>query len=223
MCVDNRPFIFLANPCVFTSDINRSFPKNEDGTMQYNTETSLVETWRAMEALVEKGMVKAIGLSNFTSSQITEIMSEGTIKPAVLQVESHPYFSNADLLGFCTKNGIVMTAYSPLGSGATLDGTIIPKNPTLAAVGEKHGKSAAQVAISWQVERGVVVIPKSVTEARIAMNLDVDMAWSAEDMAAVNALTTDIRIGFGGPLVDRADGSKGERREERREATRNEA
>merc|ERR1719502_775934 len=120
--------------------------------MKYDMETTLMDTWTAMEGLVAKGLVKAIGLSNFNSQQIAEICEKGTIVPAVLQVENHPYHSNEPLRAFCAERGIVMTAYSPPGSGATLDGATVPANPTLAEIGKKYGKSAAQVAIAWQVQ-----------------------------------------------------------------------
>ena len=169
-------------------------------------DTTLMDTWTAMEDLVAKGLVKAIGLSNFNSKQIAEICEKGKIKPAVLQVENHPYFSQEPLLKFCKENGgIVMTAYSPLGSGATLDGFTVPANPTLGEIGKKYGKSAAQVAICWQKQRGVVVIPKSVTEARIRANCAVNFTLSDEDMAAIGALNKNNRIGFGGPKVDRGE------------------
>ena len=100
---------------------NCSFPRNEDGSIRYDMETTTMETWTAMEALVEAGLVKAIGLSNFNSVQITEILEKGKIKPANLQVEVHPYFSQEPLVAFCKEKGITVTAYSPLGTGAEID------------------------------------------------------------------------------------------------------
>ena len=100
---------------------NCSFPRNEDGSIRYDMETTTMETWTAMEGLVEAGLVKAIGLSNFNSKQITEILEKGKVKPANLQVEVHPYFSQEPLVAFCKDKGIAVTAYSPLGTGAEID------------------------------------------------------------------------------------------------------
>mmetsp|Transcript_23349 Transcript_23349/g.69945 ORF Transcript_23349/g.69945 Transcript_23349/m.69945 type:complete len:323 (+) Transcript_23349:105-1073(+) len=181
---------------------NCSVPKNADGTVKYDLETTSEQTWAALEACVDAGLCKAIGLSNFTSAQVQAILDAGRIPPAVLQVEVHPYHSQKPLVDFCAARGIVVTAYSPLGSGATLDGATVPANPVLKAIGEAHGKSAAQVAIAWLAARGLIVIPKSVTPARVAQNRDVDFELSAEDVAKIDALNQDLRIGFGGPLVD---------------------
>lgn len=94
-------------------------------------------------------------------------------------------------------------AYSPLGSGAELDGSIIPKHPTLAEIGAKHGKSAAQVALAFQSNRGIPTFPKSVKAERIAQNLDVDFKLSEDEMKAISALNADTRTGWGGPQVER--------------------
>ncbi|EGB11652.1 hypothetical protein AURANDRAFT_59872 [Aureococcus anophagefferens] len=186
---------------------NCSFPRNDDGSMRYDVETTSAETWSAMEALVDAKLCKAIGLSNFNSKQIEDLLTTCRIKPANLQVEVHPYFSQAPLAGFCHAKGISLTAYSPLGTGATIDGMTVVGNPVLAAIGEAHGKSAAQVAIAWLAQRGLVVIPKSVTAARVVANRDVDFALTPEDMAKVDGLNKDFRNGWGGPKVNR-DGAE---------------
>ena len=182
---------------------NRSFPKNEDGSMKYDTTSTHAMTWAAMEALVDEGLVKAIGLSNFNSKQMAVVWEGARIKPANLQVEVHPYFSQEPLIAAARRLGMTVTAYSPLGTGAEIDGNTIPTHPKLAEVGEKYGKSAAQVAIAWQIQRGVIVIPKSVTESRIKQNADVFFRLSDEDMATVNGLNQTKRCGWGGPMVDR--------------------
>jgi len=184
---------------------NRSFPKDSDGNIIYDLDSTLEATWGAMEALVEKGLVKSIGLSNFNSLQIAAINKVAKVPIAVLQVESHPYHSNEKLLAFCTKNKIIVTAYSPLGSGAEIDGNTVVTNATLAAIGEGYGRSAAQVAVAWQRQRNVVVIPKSVKPERIVQNFDVFFKLSDEDMKAIGALNKDIRVGWGGPKVQRGD------------------
>lgn len=160
---------------------HKAFPRNEDGSIRYDMETTSAQTWAAMEALVAEGLVKAIGLSNFNSGQIEAIIEAGTIRPAVLQVEIHPYFSQEPLVAFCKERGIVPTAYSPLGTGQAINGQTVVGNETLAEVGATYGKSSAQVAIAWLAQRGIVVIPKSVTAARIAQNREVGFVLSVSE------------------------------------------
>lgn len=181
---------------------NRSFPTDAEGNMMYDVDTPLEATWGAMESLVGKGLVKSIGLSNFNSLQINAINKVAKIPVSVLQVESHPYHSQNKLLQFCTENKIVITAYSPLGSGAEIDGNTIVTNTTLKAIGEKYGRSGAQVAVAWQRQRGIVVIPKSVRAERIVQNFDVFFELSDVDMKAIAGLNKDIRVGFGGPKAE---------------------
>uniref|UniRef100_S4RT73 alcohol dehydrogenase (NADP(+)) n=1 Tax=Petromyzon marinus TaxID=7757 RepID=S4RT73_PETMA len=153
------------------------FPKNEDGTVRYDY-TDYRETWRAMERLVEGGLVRAIGLSNFNSRQVDEIIAIATVKPAILQVESHPYLSQKALLTHCTARGVALTAYSPLGSPDRAwrqsHEPVVLEEPAIRSLADKYGKSPAQVIIRWwQVQRGVLVIPKSVTPSRIVENIQV--------------------------------------------------
>jgi len=184
-----------------TEGTNRSFAKNEDGTMKY-TEVPLMETWKALEECVAAGLVKAIGLSNFNSKQITEIMGKGKIAPAVLQVEIHPFFSNEPLVSFAQSKGIAVTAYSPLGSGVEIGGQRVIDNPQLKELAEKTGKSAAQLVLAWLVNRGVIVIPKSVKESRLKENHDVVFELEPSTMEIINGINRDVRGGWGGPLVD---------------------
>uniref|UniRef100_A0A8C9SVR3 alcohol dehydrogenase (NADP(+)) n=1 Tax=Scleropages formosus TaxID=113540 RepID=A0A8C9SVR3_SCLFO len=168
------------------------FPKKEDGTILYdNIDYKL--TWATMEGLVEKGLVKAIGLSNFNSRQIDDILSVAKIKPVVLQVESHPYLTQVELLQHCQKRGLVMTAYSPLGSPDRTwkhpDEPVLLDEPVLATLALKYNKTPAQVILRWQTQRGVVTIPKSVTESRIKENIQIfDFALDPEEVNKVTAL-----------------------------------
>jgi len=180
---------------------NVAFPKTEEGTMKY-TETPLLDTWKALEKCVESGLVKAIGLSNFNSEQIQHIIDAGSIPPAVLQVEIHPFFSNENLVKFALEKKIAVTAYSPLGSGVEIGGERVIDNAQLKEVGAKYNKSAAQLVLSWLINRGIIVIPKSVKEVRVKENFDVRIKISDEDMVTINAINKDVRGGYGGPLVD---------------------
>jgi len=183
--------------------VDERFPKNPDGSMRYDY-TKFTDTWAEMEKLVAMGLCRSIGVSNFNSQQLTQVLNMCKIVPAVNQVESHPYFPNNELLAFMTCKGIAMTAYSPLGSGQGPPGHAAPMaNPTIKAIGEKYGKSAAQVMIKFQQQRGVIVLPKSVTPARIEANYDIfDFELSQEDM---NTLTNDLQVTLENGKVWRAN------------------
>ena len=168
------------------------FPKNAEGKIEYATDIPPPDTWKAMERLVDKGLVRAIGLSNFNAAQIDAVFAVARIPPAVLQVECHPLLAQRPLIAHARKNGMVVTAYSPLGSGK---GGLLT-NEAVAKVAAAHaGRTNAHVLIRWQVQRGVVVIPKSVTPHRIAANFDVhDFVLSAQEMAALEGLNADARF-----------------------------
>ena len=182
---------------------NSSTPRHPDGSIVYDFETTTMETWRAMEALVDMGLAKAIGLSNFNEDQINEIITHGTIKPAMLQVEIHPYFAQQELSAFCAEHQIGLTAYSPLGSGNAIGGMTVVENPVLVDIGSRYRKSPAQVVLAWLLQRNIIVIPKSVTAERIAANIEVAFELSADEMAAVDSLDQGFRNGWGGPQVER--------------------
>jgi len=163
------------------------FPKDAEGKIIYDTETHFTETWAALEECYDAGLVRALGLSNFNSQQIDAIFAMAKVKPAVLQIESHPYFQQKKLIAHATARGLTITAYSPLGSPdrpwAKPGEPTLLEDPNLLAIGQKYGKSPAQVCIRFQIQRGVVVIPKSVTPSRIQSNLGVfDFELSPEDM-----------------------------------------
>ncbi|NP_001187825.1 aldo-keto reductase family 1 member A1-B [Ictalurus punctatus] len=174
-----------------------AFPRQEDGTLLYD-DIDYKVTWAAMEKLVEKGLVRAIGLSNFNSRQINDVLSMANIKPTVLQVEGHPYLAQVELLAHCRERGLVMTAYSPLGSPDRAwkrpDEPVVLEEPVIAALAKKYNKSLAQIIIRWQTQRGVVTIPKSVTESRIKENIQVfDFTLEPDEMDSVTALNKGWR------------------------------
>jgi diketogulonate reductase-like aldo/keto reductase len=173
-------------------------PKNEDGTVQYDEETPITETWAAMEDLVETKLVRSIGISNFNAKQVQAVCEMCKIKPAMQQVERHPYFDQNQLMKVCADLGIPLTAYCPLGSadnpGRKPDDPVLLQDKVLAEIGEKYGKTAAQVALRWEVETGVVVIPKSVSPARIAQNLDIcDFQLTQEDLDKIATINRNWR------------------------------
>ncbi|AEG42947.1 aldo/keto reductase [Isoptericola variabilis] len=146
-----------------------------------------VETWKAFEKLLEEGVVKAIGVSNFLPEHLDRLVSETDVVPAVNQVEVHPTFQQADVQAKCRELGIVVEAYSPLGRGADLDA------PAVTAVATDIGVTPAQVVLRWAVQQGIVVIPKSMSAERQATNIDLfSFELSDEQMAQVSALESGV-------------------------------
>lgn len=145
--------------------------------------TDLGSTWKAMESLYDSGKVKAIGVSNFSSKKLKYLIEVARVPPAVNQVECHPIWQQTKLRSFCEANGVHLTAYSPLGSPGTAwiqAYENVLKHPVVVSVAEKLGKSPAQVALRWGLQKGHSVLPKSINEARIRDNFDV-FDWSIPD------------------------------------------
>jgi len=149
-----------------------------------------VETWRAFIELQEEGLVRTIGVSNFQPAHLERLIAETGVTPAANQVECHPRLQQQGLRREHGELGIVTEAWSPLAQGQVLD------DPTIAGIAEAHGKTAGQVVIRWHLQIGNVVIPKSVTPARIEENFDVfDFHLSDGEMEAIEALDAGERIG----------------------------
>ncbi|HZG17565.1 MAG TPA: aldo/keto reductase [Candidatus Bathyarchaeia archaeon] len=148
-----------------------------------------VETWKALEKLYKDGLVRAIGVSNHQIHHLQDIMEASEIVPAVNQVEFHPLLTQKELLGFCKDKGIQLEAWSPLMQG-NLD------VPLLAELAEKYQKTPAQIVLRWDLQNGVVTIPKSITPHRIEENSNIfDFTLSAEDMEKIDALNQNKRFG----------------------------
>ncbi|MFJ6280784.1 aldo/keto reductase [Arthrobacter subterraneus] len=143
-----------------------------------------VDTWKALIELQKRGRVRSIGVSNFTVEALQEIIDETGVVPAINQVETHPYFNQAELRAFEADKGILHESWSPLGSGKGL-----LEDPVLAGIAEKRGATPAQVVLAWHLALGLVVIPKSVTESRIIENWGaLEVSLTEEDIAAINGL-----------------------------------
>jgi 2,5-diketo-D-gluconate reductase A len=149
-----------------------------------------VDTWRTFVELQDEGRVRAIGVSNFQPAHLRRVIEETGRTPAINQIELHPYFQQAELRRVHAELGIVTEAWSPLAQGAVLD------DPAIVQIAAAHGKTPAQVVIRWHLQLGNVVIPKSVTPARIAENFDVfDFALSDAQMEAIEDLDAGRRTG----------------------------
>ncbi len=151
-----------------------------------------VETWRAFEEIYRQGRAKAIGVSNFHQPHLDTLLESATITPAVNQIELHPDLPQLELRAYCQKLGIIVESWSPLGGGG---GSLLDQ-PVLATIGQRYGKSPAQVVIRWHIQNGLVVIPKSSHAERIQQNIDVfDFELSAADVELINGLAADNRVG----------------------------
>ena len=146
-------------------------------------------SWKAMEDLYEAGKIKAIGVSNFTSEQLDELLSYAKIVPAVNQIEAHPFFQQDEAQEDLQKRGIQMEAWSPFAGGRN----DIFNNPVLNAIGKKHNKTAAQVGLRWFVQRGIAVIPRTSNKDYMIENLNVfDFNLDDSDMKQISALDLNI-------------------------------
>lgn len=150
-----------------------------------------VGTWKALIDFQKEGLVTSIGVSNFTVENLSRIIEATGVVPAVNQIELHPSFQQAELRAFHARHGIVTESWSPLGQGAALS------DPQIGAIARKHGKTPAQVILRWHVDSGFMVIPKSVTPARIRENFAIfDFALDRDDLAVIAGLDrADGRIG----------------------------
>ncbi|MCK6255506.1 aldo/keto reductase [Fictibacillus sp. KIGAM418] len=148
------------------------------------------DAWRALETLYKEGRVKAIGVSNFQIHHLKDVMKDAEIKPMINQVEYHPKLSQKELQEFCKAQGIQMEAWSPLMQGQLLD------HPVLKEIADHHNKSVAQVILRWDLQNGVVTIPKSTKENRLAENSKVfDFRLTDHEMNRINDLNENLRVG----------------------------
>jgi len=158
--------------------------------VHWPVEDKYLEAWRALETLYKEGRVKAIGVSNFQVHHLEKVISNAEIKPMVNQVEYHPRLTQQEVKTFCDNNGIQFEAWSPLMQGQLFD------NPLLKDLANKYGKTVAQIILRWDLQNGVVTIPKSTKEHRIIENANLfDFELTNEDMDQINNLNQNHRVG----------------------------
>ncbi len=145
-------------------------PRDQNGNVLYDNGVTLLDTWRAMESLLDGGKCRAIGLSDISLNELLPIYESARIKPAVVQVEAHPYLPESDLLEFCRQKGIVFLAFAPLGHGMR-PGPL--EDPVISAIAARVGKTPAQVLLAWAVQRGTAVLTTPKTAARAQENFDI--------------------------------------------------
>ncbi len=145
-------------------------PRDANGDVIYDKEVTLLDTWRALESLVDEGRSKAIGLSDVNLEQVKEICDAARIKPAVVHVESHPYLPEWDLLNYCKNNGIVLQAFAALGHSSE---PRLLEDPIVIAIAKRVSKTPAQVLLAWAIQRGTAPLTTSKTPSRIQENFEV--------------------------------------------------
>ena len=165
-------------------------PRDERGQVIYDLGVTLVETWQALERLVDDGQCKSIGLSDITLDKLREIVAAARIKPAVVQVESHPYLPEWDLLEYCNRHGIVLLAFAALGHG--MEPRLLD-DPVIIGIARRLRKTPAQVVLAWAVQRGTALLTTSVTPSRIQENFE--LSTIPEDaMREIRGITTSVRF-----------------------------
>jgi alcohol dehydrogenase (NADP+) len=147
-------------------------PRDENGDVLYDRGVTLLDTWKALEALVDGGRCRAIGLSDITLKELVPIYDAARIKPAVVEVEAHPYLPETELLEYCTKQGIVLLAFAPLGHGMR-PGPL--EDPVVLAVSARVDRTPAQVLLAWAAQRGTALLTTPRTSARARENFDISV------------------------------------------------
>jgi aldehyde reductase len=165
-------------------------PRDKNGNVLYDHDVTLFDTWRAMESLVDHGKCRAIGLSDITLKGLLPIYESARIKPAAVQVESHPYLPEGELLEFCKENGVVLLAFAPLGHGMKPG---LLEDPVILAIAARVGKTPAQVLLGWAVQRGTAVLTTPTTAARARENFDIS-TLPEDALDKINRIQTRQRL-----------------------------
>ena len=165
-------------------------PRDRDGKIVYDHGVTLLDTWGAMESLVDSGRCRAVGLSDISLNELLPIYESARIKPAVVQVEAHPYLPETELLEFCKQKDIVFLAFAPLGHGIR-PGPI--EDPVVSAIAARVGKTPAQVLLAWAVQRGTALLTTPRSAARARENFDIS-PLPADAIEEINRIQTRQRL-----------------------------
>jgi diketogulonate reductase-like aldo/keto reductase len=166
-------------------------PRDAHGRVIYDSGVTLVDTWRALERLVDDGHCRSIGLSDITLEELREIVAVARIKPAMVQVESHPYLPEWDLLEFCSEHGIVLQAFAALGHAMEPN---LLADPVIAAIAQRVHKTPAQVALAWAVQRGTAFLTTSTKPQRIQESFDISTLPEDAMREMRDRITTNVRF-----------------------------
>jgi diketogulonate reductase-like aldo/keto reductase len=186
---DYLDLYLIHTPFAFQSGDEQD-PRDANGNVLYDEGVSLLDTWRAMEDLVGGGRCRAIGLSDIGLDELVPLYESARIKPAVVQVEAHPYLPENELLEFCKKKEIVFLAFAPLGHGIR-PGPL--EDPVVSRIAARIGKTPAQVLLAWAVQRGTAVLTTPKTAARARENFDIS-ALPADAFDEINRIETRQRF-----------------------------
>lgn len=181
------PVAFLPNKGIF--------PTDRFGNALVDT-VPIQDTWKGMEELVKKGLVKSIGVANFSGLLLNDLLTYAVIPPSMNQIELHPYNAQSDLIRYCFVKGIAVTGYSPLGrQGENTQGPKLFDEPIILSLAKKYKKTQSQILLHWGIQRGTVVIPKSVTPERILENSQLfDFELSEEEIGEITKLDKKLRF-----------------------------
>jgi diketogulonate reductase-like aldo/keto reductase len=166
-------------------------PRDENGQVIYDAGISLIETWHALEALVESGRCRSIGLSDITLDKLKEIVANARVTPAIVQVESHPYLPEWELLDYCQANGIVLLAFAPLGHAMEPN---LLTDPVITGIADRVNKTPAQVALAWAVQRGTAFLTTSIKPLRIEENFAISTLPDQEMVRIRSDISTNVRF-----------------------------
>lgn len=175
------------------------FPQKADGSGIEGSDVDYLDTWKGMEEVHAAGLARSIGVSNFNHKQIDRILAVAKVAPVCNQVESHPYLVQEKLIAYCKSKGITVVAYSPLGSPdrpwAKPGEPSLMEDPKIVEIAKKYGKEPAQILIKFQAQRGIVVIPKSVTPARIRSNIQIfDFQLTDDELKTIASFDRGYRF-----------------------------
>ena len=179
----------IHTPFAFQPGDNQD-PRDQNGNVLYDQGVTLLNTWRALENLVDHGKCRAIGLSDVGLNELKPIFESARIKPAVVQVESHPYLPETELLEYCNQNGIVLLAFAPLGHGMKPG---LFEDPVILSIAARVGKTPAQVLLAWAVQRGTALLTTPTTAARAKENFDIS-ALPQDALDEINRIQTRQRL-----------------------------
>ena len=188
--LDYIDLYLIHTPFAFQPGDNHD-PRDASGNVIYDTGVTLADTWGALENLVHEGRCKAIGLSDLSLEKVTEIVEAAAIKPAVIHLESHPYLPEWDLLDYCRKNGIVLQAFAPLGHNSEPN---LLADPIITSIAARVGKTPAQVALAWAIQRGTALLTTTKTPSRLRENFDVSTLPEDAMREISEGITTRVRF-----------------------------
>jgi alcohol dehydrogenase (NADP+) len=187
--LDYVDLYLIHTPFAFQSGEDQD-PRDQNGNVLYDQGVTLLDTWKALESLVDQGNCRAIGLSDITLDELKPLYESARIKPAVVQVESHPYLPETELLGFCKEKGIVLLAFAPLGHGMKPG---LLEDPVISGIAGRVGKTPAQVLLAWAVQRGTALLTTPKTSAHAKESFDI-AALPQDAMDEINRIQTRQRL-----------------------------